>query len=172
MPYPPPPGRYIIQQSTNDGSTWSTISTVAGDTYSYQPFLFEYPQQLGSYPAGTLMLFGATLPADRSGVSFRERLSFNDGATWNGIGVIQTSPGADGDGIWEPFVTLDSSGNLVLYCSDERRNATYSQFHYSPDLLPNSPTRPGTLSGASTRAPTAAPRPTARRSKSSKTNSN
>jgi hypothetical protein len=119
---------YVIEKSTDDGASWSTISTVAGDTYSYQPFLFEYPQQLGNYPAGTLLLVGATLPADRSGVSFREWRSFDDGVTWNSVGVIQTSPGPDGDGIWEPFVTLDSSGNMLLYFSDERQNATYSQF--------------------------------------------
>ena len=119
---------YVIEKSTDDGSTWSTISTVAGDTYSYQPYLFEYPQQLGNYPAGTLLLVGATLPSNRSGVSLREWRSSDDGATWNSVGVVQTSPGADGDGIWEPFVTLDRSGNLVMYFSDERQNATYSQF--------------------------------------------
>ena len=119
---------YVIKQSTDDGATWTTLSTVAGDTYSYQPFLFEYPRQLGNYPAGTLMLVGATLPANRAGVSFREWRSFDHGATWDYVGVVQTSPGADGDGIWEPFVGLDSSGNMVMYFSDERQNATYSQF--------------------------------------------
>jgi hypothetical protein len=119
---------YVIRQSTDDGASWSTLTTVPGDTYSYQPFLFEYPQQLGSYPAGTLLLVGATLPADRAGVSFREWRSFDHGATWTSVGVVQTSPGADGDGIWEPFVGLDRAGNLVMYFSDERQNATYSQF--------------------------------------------
>ncbi|HTJ71424.1 MAG TPA: ricin-type beta-trefoil lectin domain protein [Actinospica sp.] len=119
---------YIIKQSTNDGASWSTLSTVAGDVYSYQPFLFEYPQQLGNYPAGTLLLVGATLPANRAGVSFREWRSTDHGATWSSVGVIQTSPGADGDGIWEPFVGLDNAGNMVMYFSDERQNATYSQF--------------------------------------------
>ena len=61
-------------------------------------------------------------------MSFREWRSSDDGATWTSVGVIQTSPGADGDGIWEPFVGLDSSGNMVMYFSDERQNATYSQF--------------------------------------------
>lgn len=119
---------YIIKQSTNDGASWSTLSTVAGDTFSYQPFLFEYPQQLGNYPAGTLLLVGATLPANRAGVSFREWRSSDHGATWSSVGVVQTSPGADGDGIWEPFVGLDNAGNMVMYFSDERQNATYSQF--------------------------------------------
>lgn len=119
---------YVIKKSTDDGGHWSTISTVAGDVFSYQPFLFEYPRQLGKYPAGTLLLVGATLPANRSGVSFREWRSFDDGVTWNYAGVIQSSPAADGGGIWEPFVSLDSSGNMVMYFSDERQHATYSQF--------------------------------------------
>jgi hypothetical protein len=41
---------------------------------------------------------------------------------------VQSSSGGIGDGVWEPFVTLDSSGNLAMFFSDERQNATYSQF--------------------------------------------
>ncbi|WP_042391799.1 ricin-type beta-trefoil lectin domain protein [Streptacidiphilus carbonis] len=119
---------YDIRRSTDDGASWSTLSSVLGDTYSYQPFLFEYPQQLGAYPAGTLLLVGATLPANRAGVTFREWRSTDHGATWSYVGAPQTSAGADGSGIWEPFVGLDSSGKLLMYFSDERQNATYSQF--------------------------------------------
>jgi hypothetical protein len=39
--------------------------------------------------------------------------------------LLPESPPAD---LWEPFVTLDSSGHLALFFSDERQNATYSQF--------------------------------------------
>jgi hypothetical protein len=119
---------YVIRRSTDDGATWSTLSTVLGDTFSYQPFLFEYPRQLGAYPAGTLLLVGATLPANRSGVTFREWRSSDHGATWTYVGAPQISQGADGSGIWEPFLGPDAAGNLLMYFSDERQNSTYSQF--------------------------------------------
>lgn len=119
---------YVIRRSTDDGSTWSTLATVPGDTFSYQPFLFEYPHQIGAYPAGTLMLVGATLPANRAGVTFRVWRSSDHGATWSYVGAPQTSAGADGSGIWEPFVGLDSAGNMLMYFSDERQHTVYSQF--------------------------------------------
>lgn len=119
---------YVIRRSTDDGATWSTLSTVPGDTYSYQPSLFELPQQLGAYPAGTLLLAGATLPANRSGVTFRLWRSSDHGATWTYVGAPQTAGGADGSGIWEPFLGLDSSGKLLMYFSDERQHGTWSQF--------------------------------------------
>ncbi|MFJ6901871.1 ricin-type beta-trefoil lectin domain protein [Streptomyces hokutonensis] len=119
---------YVIRRSTDDGTSWSTLATVPGDTYSYQPFLFEYPKTLGNYPAGTLMLVGATLPANRSGVTFRVWRSTDHGATWAYGGAPQTANGADGSGIWEPFIGLDSSGKMLMYFSDERQHSTYSQF--------------------------------------------
>ena len=119
---------YVIRRSTDDGASWSTLSTALGDTFSYQPFLFEYPRQLGAYPAGTLLLVGATLPANRAGVTFREWRSSDHGATWTYVGAPQISQGADGSGIWEPFVGLDAAGNLLMYFSDERQHTTYSQF--------------------------------------------
>jgi hypothetical protein len=119
---------YVIRRSSDDGASWSTLSTVPADTFAYQPFLFEYPQTLGAFPAGTLLLVGATLPSNRAGVTFREWRSADHGATWTYVGAPQTSAGADGSGIWEPFVGLDSSGRMNMYFSDERQSATYSQF--------------------------------------------
>jgi hypothetical protein len=122
------PSDYVIQRSTDDGATWSTLSTVPGDVNSLAPFLYEYPQQLGSFPAGTLMLLGNTRNGGGTNAAIREWLSFDHGASWTSVGVVQSSSGGIGDGIWEPFVTLDSSGHLALFFSDERQNATYSQF--------------------------------------------
>jgi hypothetical protein len=118
---------YEIQKSTDDGATWSNLSTVAGDAKSLAPFLFEYPKQFGRYPAGTLMLLGNTRSASDTGAAIREWLSFDHGASWTYAGVVQSSPGGPGDGVWEPFVTVDSSGNLAMFFSDERQHATYSQ---------------------------------------------
>jgi hypothetical protein len=122
-------GDYVIQQSTDDGATWSNLSTlVGGDVQDHAPFLFEYPQQLGGYPAGTLMLLGDTSNASHTNVSIREWLSFDHGATWTYKGVVQSSPGGPGDGVWEPFVMIDSHGSLVMLFSDERLNSRWSQF--------------------------------------------
>jgi len=118
---------YEIQKSTDDGASWSNLSTVPGDVGSLAPFLFEYPQQLGSYPAGTLMLLGDTVTAGNTASAIREWLSFDHGAHWTYVGVVE-SGGGPGDGVWEPFVMVDKGGNLAMFFSDERQHATYSQF--------------------------------------------
>lgn len=65
-------GNFIIRQSDN-GDDWTTLATVrdprkdTGFPYFYQPFLFEFPQKLGKYPAGTILLVG-TLVKDRKSV--------------------------------------------------------------------------------------------------------
>jgi hypothetical protein len=128
------PSQYLIRSSTDNGSTWSTLSTVpdaqtgAGHPVSqmWQPFLFEFPQRLGSYPAGTIMLVGNTVPAGVAYTEFQEWLSFDHGKTWKPMGVIQ-SGGTFNDGIWEPSVHLDSEGQLVMDFSDERDSTAHSQ---------------------------------------------
>jgi hypothetical protein len=128
------PSEYIIRDSKDGGATWSTLATVpdsltgAGHPVSqmWQPFLFEFPRQLGAYPAGTIMLLGNTVPADGSYTEFQEWLSFDHGTTWKSMGAIQ-SGGTFGDGIWEPSLHLDAGGQLVMDFSDERDNAAHSQ---------------------------------------------
>ncbi|WP_134119425.1 GDSL-type esterase/lipase family protein [Kribbella kalugense] len=127
------PSTYVIRQSTNDGQTWSTLATVPdGETGSghpwstlYQPFLYEFPQTLGGFPAGTLMLTGNVLPPDGSSTHFEEWRSTDHGATWTYVETYQI--GGSGAGIWEPYVALNSAGNMVVYFSDERQGATHSQ---------------------------------------------
>ncbi len=118
---------YHIQKSTDNGATWSTLSTVPAEVDAYAPFLYEFPKQLGSNPAGTLMLLGTTFNSGATGIAIREWLSFDHGDTWEYVGVVQSGGGL-GDGVYEPFVTLDSSGHLAMLFSDERQNGTYSQF--------------------------------------------
>jgi hypothetical protein len=118
---------YHIQKSTDNGATWSTLSTVPAEVDAYAPFLYEFPKRLGNNPAGTLMLLGTTFNSGATGIAIREWLSFDHGASWDYVGVVQ-SGGSLGDGVYEPFVTVDSSGNLAMLFSDERQNATYSQF--------------------------------------------
>jgi hypothetical protein len=128
------PSQFIIRDSTDQGATWSTLATVPDPltgpghpvSQMWQPFLFEFPRQLGSYPAGTIMLLGNTVPADVSYTEFQEWLSFDHGKTWKSMGAIQQG-GTFNDGIWEPSLHLDSEGQLVMDFSDERDNAQHSQ---------------------------------------------
>ena len=109
------PGSFIIRQSDDQGATWETLATVSdtqttdGHPFSvfYQPYIFEYPQQLGKYPQGTLLLVGNLLPANCSEFSteFFAWRSADHGKTWDSLGVWQH--GTSQGGIWEPFVYLD-----------------------------------------------------------------
>lgn len=125
---------FLIRQSSDDGATWSTRSSVsdplsgAGHPSSqmWQPFLFEFPQTLGAYPAGTLLLVGNVTPSTNTSTTFVEWRSSDGGATWSYVSAFQTG-GGEGTGIWEPFLALDSTGKLNCYFSDERQSGTYSQ---------------------------------------------
>lgn len=127
------PAQLTIKRST-DGASWSTLATVgdpltgAGHPVSqmWQPFLFEFPQQLGAYPAGTLLLVANMVPADGSYTEFFEWRSTDHGATWSPVGTVQQG-GTFGAGIWEPFLGLDSSGQPLMYFSDERDSPQHSQ---------------------------------------------
>jgi hypothetical protein len=65
------PSDHIIRASKDGGATWSTLATVPDSltgpghpvSQMWQPFLFEFPTQLGAYPAGTIMLLGNTVAA-------------------------------------------------------------------------------------------------------------
>jgi hypothetical protein len=126
--------QFDIRKSTDDGTSWSTISTLSDpltgsghpSSQLWQPFLFEFPTSLGAYPAGTLVLVGNSAPSNNASTSFVEWRSTNDGATWTYVSDFQNG-GGEGSGIWEPFLALDSSGDLNAYFSDERQNGTYSQ---------------------------------------------
>jgi hypothetical protein len=145
-------GYYVIQKSTDSGATWSTLTTVdGGDVNVLAPFLFRYPTAIGGMPAGTLMLLGDTRNASNVNSAIREWISTNNGATWHSEGIVQ-SGGGIGDGVWEPFVTVTSSG-LAMFFSDERQNATHSQFIgeiLSTDGLTWSANPDGSISDAGT----------------------
>lgn len=69
----PPDGPYLpIAKSTDLGYSWTEISRVYFTHRNYtggiilQPFLFELPQQVGKYPAGTVLTTGNAIPGDFS----------------------------------------------------------------------------------------------------------
>ncbi len=129
-----------VRQSLDDGATWSTLAQVAdGGTGSahpsysiYQPFIYELPQQVGAYPAGTLLLTANVIGKDNS-TNFQLWRSADHGVTWSFVSTYQYARNADpvGDdqpGIWEPFLTVNGAGKLVAFFADERQEGTHSQF--------------------------------------------
>ncbi|GCE29585.1 hypothetical protein KDA_50690 [Dictyobacter alpinus] len=132
------PASFIIEQSTNDGQSWQQIATVGdGETggdhpwsHMWQPALFEFPQTLGSYSAGTLLLVGNVVNLDASFTHFESWRSTDHGVHWSYVSTFQTGGAVgnpQGSGIWEPNLQLDKNGNLICYFSDERQASRYSQ---------------------------------------------
>ena len=128
------PVELLIKSSDDDGRTWSTLSTVTDErnvahapvSRMWQPELFEFPGQLGSHPAGTLMLVANLVPADGSVTEFFSWYSHDHGSTWEAGEVIQRG-GTFGRGIWEPHLMLDRRGRLQMYFADERSAPEHSQ---------------------------------------------
>lgn len=60
-----------IYQSADGGLTWSertkVYDQVNGWGLRYQPALFELPEPVGDYPAGTLLMAANSIPADLNG---------------------------------------------------------------------------------------------------------
>ncbi|KAJ2958120.1 hypothetical protein NQZ79_g6220 [Umbelopsis isabellina] len=65
------------------------------------------------------------LNKDKNITNFMSWRSPDHGMTWNPIGIWQNATGPNG--IWEPFIGLDSKGRLLAYFSDERDSPRHSQ---------------------------------------------
>ena len=122
----------IVRSSSDGGTTWSTLASVYdpnGNNDMYEPFLFEFPVQLGSYPAGTLLLVANSIE-NGSYEKFMAWRSTDHGSTWSYVGIFASgySGGSPSTGIWEPFLYVDGSGNLDCVFSDERQAPARSQF--------------------------------------------
>lgn len=129
---------YPIYSSDDNGATWSHLSNVVPSanfsslTLTSQPFLYEVPQTVGSLAAGTVLLAGNIMPADRSSTRLVIYKSTNSGSSWSLVSTVDTggpavydpSPTSTTTTVWEPSLNLDSSGNLVCYFSDERQKAS------------------------------------------------
>lgn len=129
---------YPIYRSTDNGTSWTHVTDVNPSatfptlTRTAQPFLFEVTQTTGSLTAGTLLLAGMIMPADRSSSRLVVYKSTNQGTSWSYLSTIDTggpavydpSPSSTTSTVWEPSLAIDSSGGLVAYFSDERQKAS------------------------------------------------
>lgn len=61
---------FPIYKSSDHGKSWKHISNVTdqvnGWGLRYQPFLYELPQAVGNYSAGTILLAGNSIPTNLS----------------------------------------------------------------------------------------------------------
>ena len=159
-----------IYRSTDAGESWQLFSEIP--MLRGQPALYELPQKIGEFPAGTIMAAGNGLPgADPNKRTLDVAYSVDGGKSWTYLSTI-ASGGAgrydpadragllrDQDPVFEPYLYMDSSAHLVAYFSDERdKQRGYSQLldHVvSPDggrtwgalvydaAVPDGLTRPG-----------------------------
>ncbi len=121
---------FPIYRSTDDGRTWSHYSdlrdTEHGWGLRYQPTLFELPQPVGPWDAGTVLAAGNAIPSDRSETSIDLYASEDGGQEWTYVSTVVTGgtavPSRGESPVWVPELTVDADGNLVCYFSDERHS--------------------------------------------------
>jgi len=82
-----PPGKTYapIYQSKDDGLSWNELSKVSflaadeSGSIILQVFLYELPQDVGTYPAGTVLLTANAIPADFSSTNIQLYASLDRG---------------------------------------------------------------------------------------------
>ncbi|MFJ6699387.1 sialidase family protein [Streptomyces sp. NPDC091272] len=119
-----------LHESTDDGASFRQVGTVRDPASADGrglccATLYELPRSIGNLPAGTLLWAnsaGQDTPGRR--MSMRVFKSNDIGRTWSYLSTIATAP--DEKGLWEPEFSVDASGALVAYYSDET-DAGHSQ---------------------------------------------
>lgn len=125
---------YPIYKSIDGGDNWQLIANVYDKEYGLlrtsQPCLYELPKQVGNMPAGTILLAGNIFddnPYTQSRIVIYK--STDGGYTWSflsevdngGPCIYDPSVTSTTTTVWEPFLGLSESGDLVCYYSDERQ---------------------------------------------------
>jgi hypothetical protein len=89
---------FPIMRSTDGGNTWAQISQVffhatnaSGGGAILQPDIYELPIQVGSFPAGTVLVSGNAIPKNFSSTNIEVHASFDKGYTWKYISTVVTS---------------------------------------------------------------------------------
>lgn len=117
-----------VYRSTDSGHTWTQISTIHDQANSWnniqlEPVLYELPQAVGPFPAGTIIAAGDSIPADNSRTKIDMYASTDHGVTWSFVSSIATGGKAvDTNGntpVWEPYF-LVANNKLIAYISDQR----------------------------------------------------
>lgn len=116
-----------IYRSIDKGETWNLSSEVEDTHNSYglpfQPHLFELPQKVGEFPAGTILASGSSIPSDRTSTELLVFYSLDGGYSWEFLSSIVKGgrpiyPNNGETPVWEPTLGLDKQGRLIAYYSD------------------------------------------------------
>ena len=117
-----------VFRSMDSGRTWTQISTIhdlvnSWNNIQLEPNLYELPQAIGAYPAGTILAAGNSIPADNSKTKIDMYASTDGGVTWSFVSSIATGGTAiDQNGytpVWEPYLMV-ANNKLIAYISDQR----------------------------------------------------
>ena len=124
---------YPLFRSDDDGKTWTKITDIKdsvnpGAVLGYQPYLYELPEAVGAYPAGTLFFASCSRVGSKQNTYMVLQVSTDLGVTWMPIGNVDMGGSYnDGnwssDGLWEPVLMYEAETKR-LYCfySDELIN--------------------------------------------------
>ncbi|KAF7552845.1 hypothetical protein G7Z17_g4050 [Cylindrodendrum hubeiense] len=129
----PPLVYYPIYKSLDGGVTWSEVGKVEdqvnGWGMRYQPFLYELPQAIGNYPAGTILVVGNSIPTDLSQTKIDVYASTDGGENWDFVSSIasggEARPTNGLTPVWEPFFIVYNN-QLICYYADQR-DSSYGQ---------------------------------------------
>ena len=136
-----------IYKSTDGGLNWEPFSRV-DDTKNgwglrFQPVIYELPQDCGDLPAGTLLFSANSIPIeaftkrdelapDFIATELQLYFSRDHGETWEyrssfAYGGVPVEYNWDCLGpVWEPFIYINSYGDLTIAYSDEKPHADRS----------------------------------------------
>ena len=108
----PPPVYYPIFKSVDGGQHWKHFSNITdqvnGWGLRYQPFLYQLPEAIADFPAGTVLAAGNSIPTDLSETQIDLYASRDFGFTWEFVSHIAHGGEALPDNgltpVWEPFL--------------------------------------------------------------------
>ncbi|XID90490.1 AbfB domain-containing protein [Paenibacillaceae bacterium WGS1546] len=115
---------FPFYRSTDNGRTWSLFSEIDPNDYGLNrdqqgmTTLYVLPQQVGAYPAGTL-LFASTDWNNSEAYTIHIWRSVDNGATWQLHSHLAPRRTAGTMRTWEPEFAVSPDGRLICYYSDE-----------------------------------------------------
>lgn len=120
---------YKVLRSKDNGESWSycgyasdDFNTDIGATYCIStPHLFELPEDMGAFKAGTVLLAGVSKDAVKTSelniTAITLFYSEDAGKGWTAFATLDVA-GGEKEGVWEPFLFYDD-GKLFCFYSDD-----------------------------------------------------
>jgi hypothetical protein len=119
----------VIFESTDEGGSFREVGRIA-DPWGAAPrggccsSIFELPRQIGDMPAGTL-LWASSMGRNAGEARIRLWKSNDVGRTWSHVSSPFVAPNVLG--VWEPELSIDADGRLVVHFADETEQPARSQ---------------------------------------------